>query len=120
MRESNRRRASASAVYHPCFRAFLFPFGAPGDGPPVHPAASVRHRRRLATPPFAGLRSTARAGLHELIHTLCAASRPIRGWGGNAMTEPTTRAPWWLAIDLPGIIVPAILIIAALFWIGAV
>jgi hypothetical protein len=21
-------------VYHPCFRAFSFPFGAPGDGPP--------------------------------------------------------------------------------------
>jgi hypothetical protein len=24
----------ASAVYRPCFKAFLFPFGAPGDGPP--------------------------------------------------------------------------------------
>src|SRR5215468_4499738 len=34
MRESSRRRAMASALYHPCFRAFLFPFGAPGDGPP--------------------------------------------------------------------------------------
>src|SRR6476659_799243 len=34
MRERNRRRARASAVYHPCFSAFLFPFGAPGEGPP--------------------------------------------------------------------------------------
>src|SRR5215470_4815656 len=34
MRESSRRRAMASAVYQPCLRAFLFPFGAPGDGPP--------------------------------------------------------------------------------------
>jgi hypothetical protein len=34
MRESNRRMATASALYHPCFSAFLFPFGAPGDGPP--------------------------------------------------------------------------------------
>jgi hypothetical protein len=34
MRESCRRRATASALYHPCFSAFLFPFGAPGDGPP--------------------------------------------------------------------------------------
>ena len=32
------------------------------------------------------------------------------------MTEP----PWWHTIDLPGIVVPAILIIGALFWIGAV
>jgi hypothetical protein len=31
---SNRRNAIASAVYQPCFSAFLFPFGAPGDGPP--------------------------------------------------------------------------------------
>src|SRR5262249_60095285 len=34
MRESSRRRAMASAVYQPCFNAFLFPLGAPGDGPP--------------------------------------------------------------------------------------
>jgi hypothetical protein len=32
--EIDRRRAIASAVYRPCFRAFLFPFGAPGDVPP--------------------------------------------------------------------------------------
>ena len=32
------------------------------------------------------------------------------------MTEPR----WWHTIDLPGIVVPAILIIGALFWIGAV
>jgi hypothetical protein len=31
---SNRRIAIASAVYSPCFKAFLFPFGAPGDVPP--------------------------------------------------------------------------------------
>lgn len=30
----SRRIAIASAVYRPCFKAFLFPFGAPGDGPP--------------------------------------------------------------------------------------
>jgi hypothetical protein len=34
MLEIYRRSAIASAVYHPCLRAFLFPFGAPGDGPP--------------------------------------------------------------------------------------
>ena len=34
MPEMCRRSAIASTVYHPCFRAFLFPFGAPGDGPP--------------------------------------------------------------------------------------
>jgi hypothetical protein len=28
------RCAMASAVYRPCLRAFLLPFGAPGDGPP--------------------------------------------------------------------------------------
>jgi len=26
--------AIASAVYRPCFKAFLFPFEAPGEGPP--------------------------------------------------------------------------------------
>ena len=36
---SSRRRAIASAVYQPCLRAFLFPFGAPGDFPPC-----IRHR----------------------------------------------------------------------------
>src|SRR5215470_17665148 len=39
MRESSRRRAMASAVYQPCLRAFLFPFGAPGDVPQC-----IRHR----------------------------------------------------------------------------
>src|SRR5262245_18601063 len=34
MRESSRRKAMALAVYHPCFSAFLFPLGAPGDDPP--------------------------------------------------------------------------------------
>jgi hypothetical protein len=29
-----------------------------------------------------------------------------------------TESPWWLTIDLPGIVVPAILI-GAVFWIGA-
>ena len=29
-----RRLAIASAVYSPCLRAFLLPFGAPGDFPP--------------------------------------------------------------------------------------
>ena len=37
--ETERRRAIASAVYRPCLRAFLFPFGAPGDIPPC-----IRHR----------------------------------------------------------------------------
>jgi hypothetical protein len=29
-----RRRAIASAVQRPCLRAFLFPLGVTGDGPP--------------------------------------------------------------------------------------
>jgi hypothetical protein len=36
---SMRRMAIASAVYQPCLRAFLFPFGTPGDFPPC-----IRHR----------------------------------------------------------------------------
>ena len=30
----SRRRSIACAVLRPCFKAFLLPFGAPGDGPP--------------------------------------------------------------------------------------
>src|SRR4051794_33300423 len=60
--ETERRRAIASAVYRPCLRAFLFPFGAPGDIPPC-----IRHRpfgiagdwhefRLLVRAPHRGLR----------------------------------------------------------------
>jgi hypothetical protein len=63
--EISRRRAMASAVYRPCLKAFLFPFGAPGDGPPC-----IRHR------PFgiAGAR-------HELPLCVRALQRGVRCMG---------------------------------------
>ena len=54
MRESSRRRAMASAVYQPCFNAFLFPLGAPGDGPTAI-RSGLRIRRRARKPAWAVL-----------------------------------------------------------------
>ena len=40
-----RRVAFDSSEYRPCLKAFLFPFGAPGDGPPC-----IRHRPLVYQP----------------------------------------------------------------------
>jgi hypothetical protein len=59
----SRRLAIASAVYRPCLSARLFPFGAPGDGPPCIRHPTVRHINRTISHAFCG----PACGLHSLM-----------------------------------------------------
>lgn len=63
---------------------------------PVHPAASVRHRRRLARAAVAGSRSTARAGLHV---QEAAGAKPAL-YQNLIFTLPETISALWLALPL--------------------
>jgi hypothetical protein len=64
---------TATAVYRPCFRAFLLPFGAPGDSPRCNPAPAVPYRWQLARFAASGPRSATGTEVHGSSCRSCSA-----------------------------------------------